>query len=40
MVDNYNIIELLNDFSDVDNIVNDIINDISKNEVIAGIKLA
>lgn len=40
MIDNYNIIELLNDFSDVDNIVNDIINDISKNEVIAGIKLA
>ena len=40
MVDNYNIIELLNDFEDIDNIVTDIINDIQKNVSLNGIKLA
>jgi len=40
MVDNYNLNELLNDFREVDDILNDIINEISQKDVLNGVKLA
>lgn len=40
MVDNYNLNELLNDFREVDDIINDIINEISQKDVLNGVKLA
>ena len=40
MVDNYNVIELLNDYVQVDDSINDIINEISQKDIINGVKLA
>lgn len=40
MVDNYNLNELLNDFREVDDIVKDIINEISQKDILNGVKLA
>lgn len=40
MVENYNVIELLNDYVQVDDILNDIINEISQKDVLNGVKLA
>ena len=40
MVDNYNVIELLNDYAGIDDILTDIIQDIEKNDIIKAVKLA
>lgn len=40
MVENYNLIELLNDYAPVDDILTDIINEISQKDIINGIRIA
>lgn len=40
MVDNYNVIELLNDYVQVDDSLNDIIFELSQKDIINGVKLA
>jgi hypothetical protein len=40
MVENYNLIELLNEFTPVDDILNDIINEISQKDIINGVRIA
>ena len=40
MYDNYDLIELLTDYESIDNIVSDIINDITNNGLITGVKVS
>lgn len=40
MVENYNLIELLNDYVPVDDILTDIINEISQKDIINGVRIA
>lgn len=40
MVENYNVIELLNDYVQVDDTLNDIIFELSQKDIINGVKLA
>ena len=40
MIDNYNVIELLENFSPVDDIIIDILQELKQNDVLNGVKLA